>query len=55
MGENVLLSDNRICKIIQINKNDFVRPLLLGEDGFIDLKNDKDLYVKQLLWDIKYL
>lgn len=55
MGENVLLSDNKICKIIQINKNDFLRPLLLGEDGFIDLKNDKDLYVKQLLLDSKYL
>ncbi|AJA46641.1 HD-GYP domain-containing protein [Clostridium pasteurianum DSM 525 = ATCC 6013] len=55
MGENVLLSDDRVCKIIQIHKNDFLRPLLLSEDGFIDLKDNKDLYVKQLFLDTKYL
>lgn len=49
MGENVLLSDNRIGKIIQINKNDFQSPLLLVEDDFLDLKDNKELYVKKLI------
>lgn len=49
VGETVMLNDHRVCKIIQINKDDFEKPLLLAEDGFIDLKNNKNLYVEQLL------
>lgn len=44
-----MLSDNRICKIIQINKDDFQSPLLLADDDFLDIKNNKDLYAKRLI------
>lgn len=49
MGENVLLNDNRICKIIQIDINDISRPLLLDDSGFLDLKKEKDLFVEKLV------
>lgn len=55
MGENVLLSNGTICKIIQINKNDLLKPMLLGEDGFVDLNKDPNLHVKELLLSNKYL
>ncbi|MBU3128359.1 HD-GYP domain-containing protein [Clostridium tagluense] len=49
MGENVLLSDKRSCKIIQIQINDLTNPIMLDDNGFIDLKKEKDLYVEKLL------
>lgn len=49
MGENVLLNNNKSCKVIQININDLTNPLLLDEEGFVDLKKEKDLYVKKLV------
>lgn len=49
MGENVLLNDGRICKIIQVDINDLRRPLMLDNSDFIDLKKQKDLYIERLV------
>lgn len=46
MGEYVILSDKRTAKIIQVYINDLTRPLLLGDDGFIDLKKEHNLHVE---------
>ena len=49
MGENVQLNDKRSCKIIQVHINDLTHPILLDNNGFLDLKKGKDLYVEKLL------
>lgn len=49
MGENALLNDDRCCKIIQVKINDLTKPILLDENGFLDLKQEIDLYVKKLV------
>ncbi len=49
MGETVVLNDDRHCKVIKVDINDLTRPLLLDENGFIDLKEEKDLYIKTML------
>lgn len=49
MGENVMLNNKHRCKVIQVHINDLTKPLLLGENGFLDLKKEKDLYVKKLV------
>ena len=49
MGENVLLNDERTCKIIQVQVNDLTKPILLDDNGFLDLKMEKDLYVEKLV------
>lgn len=51
IGENVLLNNNEICKIIQIDTNNLSSPLLLSNDRFIDLKKNRDLTVKSLFID----
>ncbi|KZL89579.1 hypothetical protein [Clostridium magnum] len=49
MGEKVLLNTNKECKIIQINVNYLCRLLLFDGLEFIDLKLERDLYVKKLI------
>jgi HD-GYP domain-containing protein (c-di-GMP phosphodiesterase class II) len=49
IGEKVLLSDGRVCKIIKVDPNNLKQPLLFDETEFIDLKVRKDLYVEELL------
>ncbi|URZ04191.1 HD-GYP domain-containing protein [Clostridium felsineum] len=49
MGETVLLNDNRSCKIIKLDIEDLTKPLLLDDNGFLDLKSDSSLYVKSLV------
>lgn len=49
MGENVLLNDERSCKILQVHINDLTRPILLDDNGFLDLKMEKDLYVEKFV------
>lgn len=49
IGETVLLNDERICKVIQIEINNLTKPLLFNDNEFLDLKKEKDLYVKKLL------
>ena len=49
MGENILLNNDQCCKVIQVDMNDLKNPLLLDDNGFLDLKKEKDLYVKKLV------
>lgn len=49
IGETAVLNDGRSCRVIQIHMNDLAKPLLLGENGFIDLKQEKKLYAQKLL------
>lgn len=49
VGEEVLLNNEMICKIIQININDITHPLVLHDDEFIDLKKQPDLRVERLI------
>ncbi|AKN31444.1 HD family phosphohydrolase [Clostridium carboxidivorans P7] len=49
MGENVLLNNGAECKIIQVDVNNIRRPLLLDDTSFVDLKNEKDLYIEKLI------
>ena len=49
MGENVMLNTEEICKIIQVDVNNLARPFLLGDTGFIDLKQRKDLFIEKLV------
>jgi putative nucleotidyltransferase with HDIG domain len=48
MGENVLLNNNKICKIVQVNPNDLSKPLLFDDNEFIDLRNHDDLEIINL-------
>ncbi|SHJ27258.1 HD-GYP domain, c-di-GMP phosphodiesterase class II (or its inactivated variant) [Clostridium cavendishii DSM 21758] len=49
IGENVILNNKKQYKIIQIDLNDLERPLLLDDNGFLDLKKEKDLYIENLV------
>lgn len=49
MGENVILSDNRKCKIVKIPIDDLENPLVLCSDKLLDLRNEKNLYVKEII------
>ncbi|MDO5516553.1 MAG: HD domain-containing protein [Clostridium sp.] len=49
IGEEVFLSNGENAKILQIDINDLENPLLLKEDEFIDLKKNKDIFVKELV------
>lgn len=49
MGESVLLNDGRICKIIQVYPNELQSPLLLYGSEFVDLRIEKDLFIKELI------
>lgn len=49
LGEEVILNTGEKCKIIQMNTNDLERPLVLKDGEFIDLRKQKELYIKELL------
>jgi len=49
MGENILLNNGSLCKILQVDVKNIDRPLLLENNAFIDLKKQKDLYIKKLV------
>jgi HD-GYP domain-containing protein (c-di-GMP phosphodiesterase class II) len=49
MGEEVLLNNEMICKIIQININDIIHPLVLHDAEFIDLKKQPGLRVERII------
>ena len=49
MGENILLNDGSLCKILQVDVKNIERPLLLKDTDFIDLKKQKDLYIEKLV------
>lgn len=49
MGEEVLLNNDMICKIIQINVNDIAHPLVLRDTEFLDLKKETGLKVERII------
>jgi len=49
ISENVILSNNKIARIIQIDINDLERPLLLDDQGFVDLKKQSNISIDRLL------
>lgn len=49
IGENVLLNTDEVCQIIQMDINNLERPLILKENEFVDLRQDKELYIKSLI------
>lgn len=49
IGENVLVNNHKICKIIHIDINNISRPLLLDGEEFVDLKHQKDLNITKLI------
>jgi len=49
MGEDVLLNTGEKAKIIQIDINDLSRPLLLKDGDFLDLSQNKNIYIKELI------
>ncbi|MBU3171500.1 HD-GYP domain-containing protein [Clostridium estertheticum] len=48
-GEMVNLSDNRIGKIVKTDINNISSPLISVDSIFIDLKNEKDLFITDLV------
>lgn len=48
-GEEVVLSNGDIAKVLQINIENLDNPLLLRSDEFIDLRMNKDIFVKELV------
>lgn len=49
MGENILLNDKRLCKVVRVEMNDLTKPLLLDNGVFLDLKKEKNLHVERLI------
>jgi len=49
ISENVLLSNNKVAKIIQIDINDIEKPLLLDDQGFVDLKKQSSISIEKLV------
>jgi putative nucleotidyltransferase with HDIG domain len=46
IGEEVILSDKRLCKVVQVNMNNLLNPIVLDGDVLLDLSNEKDIYVE---------
>lgn len=49
IGEEVLLSNGDVAKILQMNANDIEKPLLLKDGEFLNLQNNEDLHIKELV------
>lgn len=49
MGEDVILSDGKEGKILQINIENISRPLILVDGEFVDLSKEKDIFIKELI------
>jgi len=49
MGEDVILSNGKEGKILQINVEDISKPLILVDGDFLDLSKNKDLSIKELI------
>lgn len=49
IGETVLLSNGKECRIVQIDRNHLATPLLFDGNEFIDLKNLKGLKIEKLI------
>jgi len=49
LGESAILNNGQKCKIIQMNINDLEKPLVLDNNGFIDLSKESNLYIEELV------
>lgn len=49
IGEEVLINTGEVCKIIKIDVNNLTEPLLMSPSRFIDLRQEKGLFVKKLV------
>lgn len=49
LGEEVLLSNTQIGKIIQVDPNNLEKPLILVDSDFVDLKKRPDLAIEELI------
>jgi HD-GYP domain-containing protein (c-di-GMP phosphodiesterase class II) len=49
IGETVLLSNNRTCKIVNVDMNNITKPVLLDENGLLDLREVKDIHVEKMV------
>ena len=49
IGREVKLNNNKIAKIVQMNINELDRPFVFLENEFLDLKENKDLIIKQFI------
>lgn len=50
-GENVLLNNGKVGKIVHIDINNLSRPLILCDENFIDLKKENELKIEGFLAD----
>lgn len=50
VGSHVILSTGEEAKIVQFNKYDIKKPLVLTDDGFIDLYEDSSIHISQFLY-----
>ncbi len=49
VGNHAMLSDNREAEIIFINQANLSKPIVKVNDSFIDLSQEKELYIKHIL------
>ncbi|MGL4731865.1 MAG: HD-GYP domain-containing protein [Clostridium sp.] len=49
IGEYVRLSDGKIAKVIQMDVHNITKPLIICDDGFKDLKKEKDLKIINMI------
>lgn len=49
IGEEVLLNNGDVAKILQMNVDDIESPLLLKDGDFINLKTEKNIHIKELV------
>ncbi|MFL0248351.1 HD-GYP domain-containing protein [Candidatus Clostridium stratigraminis] len=47
IGEEVILSDKRKCKVVKVNMDDLLNPILLEGNVLLDLSKEKDIYVER--------
>ncbi|MDT8718064.1 HD domain-containing protein [Clostridium sp. 19966] len=48
IGEEVILSDKRKCKVVKVNMDDLLNPILLDGSVLLDLSKEKDIYIESL-------
>ena len=49
MGKDVVLTNKKVAQIIQMDINDLDRPLILLDDNFIKLSENKDLDILEFV------
>ncbi|MDP4145407.1 MAG: HD-GYP domain-containing protein [Bacillota bacterium] len=47
IGEKVILSDKRLCKVVQVNMDDLLNPILLDGNVLLDLSKEENIYVER--------